>query len=807
MKIVGIKYIAPVMDNSGYAKASRQNILALNSLGVPVTVQSISFEQARPDLGEDGKILQSLIDKKINYNIVIMHCTPEFYKKFREPDKENIGYTIWETTKLHPDWIGYINDNVSALFVGCEWNVDVFKDSGITVPIFNAPHCISLKSLEHATNFDVAGVKKDTFMFYYVAQWVERKSPLDLVKAYWSAFPNGEDVALVLKTYRSDYSETEKDAIRQTLRRLKAVCAADNFPPVHLILDMLSEDEINGLHKRGDCYASLDRGEGFGLCVGKKTKISIPSGIKYAEDIKIGDEVLSVDGKFHEVRAVSSKYVESSLVLSTALHEDIIVSDSHPFLVGKNITRHVRYTYTPDKIESLLEWKESKHIAPGDYVAVPKPIINESIDSIDISDVIINKNMIIEDETLYLKNGYSPKDNKHSYKNLAKLYGYSKKIFESAVVHIKNNTTPLINSYTYKAFHILKTINYRIKVPNKVKRYINMNEDVLSLFGWYLAEGSTNNDAFLEIDLHRKEYNVAVYLSDVFKKEFGVENKSILIEKYDNKSRLIVSSKVIALLFSTLFGKGANNKHMPGWLFMKGSNLLPMVRSLFAGDGHDSGSTYRLTTTSNSLAYQVKLLLNSFGYCPRISRRNKSKLGNYPIYTVSIANNDYLSFIGKPIINKELKHFIETDNYFLVKVINVKETMYNDYMFDFSVEDGKSFVGNGLLLHNCPFQAGAVGNPIIVTGFGGVTEYAKPDNSYLVDYIEMPVFGMPWSPWYKLEQNWAQASVSHGSKLMKHVFNNRDEAKQRGKLLQESIKTNFTWEKLGNRMIDAIKSL
>lgn len=265
MEIKGIKYISPMWDNSGYAKAARQNILALHRLGIPLTLSPISFEQVHPELGKDGEILKSLENKKIDYNIVLMHCTPEFYSRYREEGKTNVGYTIWETTKLHPTWKDYINQNVIGLFVGCEWNVDIFKDSGVTVPVFNAPHCISTEGLSNTTPFDVKGVDKSTFMYYSIFQWTERKNPLDTIKAYWQAFPNKEDVALVLKTYRSDYSDPEKEAIRTTIRRLKQVCPADNYPPVYLILDMLSEDEINGLHVRGDCYLSLDRGEGFGL--------------------------------------------------------------------------------------------------------------------------------------------------------------------------------------------------------------------------------------------------------------------------------------------------------------------------------------------------------------------------------------------------------------------------------------------------------------------------------------------------------------------------------------------------------------
>ena len=79
MDINGIKYTAPIFDGSGYAEASRQYILALHRMGIPLTLEPVSFEPARPDLGETGRILESLVDKKIPYNIKIMHLTPEHY--------------------------------------------------------------------------------------------------------------------------------------------------------------------------------------------------------------------------------------------------------------------------------------------------------------------------------------------------------------------------------------------------------------------------------------------------------------------------------------------------------------------------------------------------------------------------------------------------------------------------------------------------------------------------------------------------------------------------------------------------------
>lgn len=266
MKIKGIRYTAPVKDNSGYAKAARGNIVALHKLGIPLTINPISFENARPDLmEEEGRILNDLINKDIDYNINLIHTTPEFWEKYKKDNKTNIGYTTWEMDRLHTSWPAYINNNVSKVLVPCEWNVEVFKNSGITIPIGVVQHGINMNDFKDIEPYNVDGIQDDTYMFYSIFQFIEKKCPLAMIKAYWYAFQNNENVAMVLKTYRSSYAEEEKQAIRLTIKRLKSVMPMIQYPPIYLISHMLSEKEILGLHTRGDCYISLDRGEGFAL--------------------------------------------------------------------------------------------------------------------------------------------------------------------------------------------------------------------------------------------------------------------------------------------------------------------------------------------------------------------------------------------------------------------------------------------------------------------------------------------------------------------------------------------------------------
>jgi len=265
MKITGIKYIAPLFDHSGYAQASRGYVTALHELGVPLTLAPISFEKYKSDLGPEYQFMYDLVDNDIDYNVVIVHTTPEFWHKFKESGRIMVGYTIWETSRLHPSWPEYINTNVDKVLVGCEWNVGVFKDSGVTIPIGCVPHVINDVAYKDAIPYEIDGVSDDTYVFYSIFQFTERKHPTALIKAYWSAFQDNENVALILKTYRNDYSDPEKDIIRATLKRMKNDTIAKCHPPIYAVLDMLSREQILGLHKRGDCYVSLDRGEGFGL--------------------------------------------------------------------------------------------------------------------------------------------------------------------------------------------------------------------------------------------------------------------------------------------------------------------------------------------------------------------------------------------------------------------------------------------------------------------------------------------------------------------------------------------------------------
>jgi 2-polyprenyl-3-methyl-5-hydroxy-6-metoxy-1,4-benzoquinol methylase len=94
-------------------------------------------------------------------------------------------------------------------------------------------------------------------VFYAIFEWQERKGPHETLDAFLSAFTGADRAVLVLKT-----SPAAAEAARQAVHE-----ARERHPSgarVEVRAEAWSEGGIEALHRRGDCYVSLHRGEGWG---------------------------------------------------------------------------------------------------------------------------------------------------------------------------------------------------------------------------------------------------------------------------------------------------------------------------------------------------------------------------------------------------------------------------------------------------------------------------------------------------------------------------------------------------------------
>lgn len=268
---------------SGYANAAKGYIYDYISKKLPVKVQYFNCNDAVNENDKLHRYLNSNSNKDINYNVIIVHSTPDIWDTLIKnapninlQDKIIIGRTVWEFEKLIPSWVNAINVSiVDIVSVPTEWNKQCFIKNGVTKPIIVEPHIYidypyNKTGLKHLLSKSVI-IKKssenvnlqDYYKFYCIGQLIKRKGIIETVDTFCSAFTSKDKVALFVKTFKLNYSKEEQ---QKCINEIIEVSNKYDHAPIIFIKENLNYDEIKSLHEIGDCYFHLTKTEGF--CLG-----------------------------------------------------------------------------------------------------------------------------------------------------------------------------------------------------------------------------------------------------------------------------------------------------------------------------------------------------------------------------------------------------------------------------------------------------------------------------------------------------------------------------------------------------------
>lgn len=270
-----MKLVGPVFRLDGYGSMMREFCLGLIENNVDFTVTRVDFSddiitKSRNEerLGNEFNIINKYVNKPTDYDTVIQFLTADNFPIHYEKGKRNIGYTMWETDKIPGHWVDICN-TMDKIIVPSSFNYKVFKESGVTknievIPIpFDPNKFINASKNKDLINF----LGEGKLNFYSIFQWGERKNPKDLLKAYYSSFSQDDDVNLVLKTYKNDFSKYDRKLIEQEVYNIKHnVKRVDgDYPKVTLITNSVSVEGIISIHKTCDVFVSSTRGEGWNM--------------------------------------------------------------------------------------------------------------------------------------------------------------------------------------------------------------------------------------------------------------------------------------------------------------------------------------------------------------------------------------------------------------------------------------------------------------------------------------------------------------------------------------------------------------
>lgn len=258
---MNVKYCGPARDYSGYGEANRHDIAALVMAGVEVTTEIPHYCLEISDFGRLGDLAGQREGKKIDYHVKILHTTPNVYGQFFERGKYHVGRVFWETDKLPSDFSERVQE-CDEIWTGSRFNEAAIRKAGVTKPIHIIPEAIDT-TLPEIRPYTIA--EENTYKFYSIFEWTERKNWRALLTAFWKAFDERTDVSLTLKTYVDNFTKERAGEIFADANRLKRELGLKNPPPIYFYTNLMDRHQVYRFHRTFDCFVSAHRGEGWGI--------------------------------------------------------------------------------------------------------------------------------------------------------------------------------------------------------------------------------------------------------------------------------------------------------------------------------------------------------------------------------------------------------------------------------------------------------------------------------------------------------------------------------------------------------------
>jgi hypothetical protein len=235
-----ILYIAPFRDQTGYAEAALNDILAIEKAGYDVVCRSVRM--SNPKIKQKCPV-EHLEKKDLkNIDLIIETNLPHTFEK--KNNVKTVGRFFWETNTVCTTWVNSCN-TLSEIWVSCIQQKFACINSGITVPVKILPCSIDIKKFNNKPKSLDIPILKDKCVFYFIGENSRRKNIAGLIRAYYAAFTGKENVILIIKTSSPGHSSAQTMQMMQKfisdIKKATHIHAdIKNYPPIMILTDYMT---------------------------------------------------------------------------------------------------------------------------------------------------------------------------------------------------------------------------------------------------------------------------------------------------------------------------------------------------------------------------------------------------------------------------------------------------------------------------------------------------------------------------------------------------------------------------------------
>jgi glycosyltransferase involved in cell wall biosynthesis len=279
--------IADVDSPSGYSAHARELLKSLKRIDwITLGIRARKHDRVSVELSEEQREWYrelTMIEWDSPADVVIQFCTPELY--LPTPSSYTIGLTQWETTSIpcvddpaHPkdNWVRQMNNVCQEIWTSSSTAKKAFLETGVKRPVYVFPGPIDTDLYKPGLEeLDIEGVNVDQegkkipkelrpVTIGLIAQWTRRKNIEEWLLWVMSQF-KPDKVVGVLKTYGNYMGDEETHAALKKIKKAREMVVGLRGPPIALITEKFTDEEIARFFSSIDIYCSFSRGEGFGL--------------------------------------------------------------------------------------------------------------------------------------------------------------------------------------------------------------------------------------------------------------------------------------------------------------------------------------------------------------------------------------------------------------------------------------------------------------------------------------------------------------------------------------------------------------